>query len=122
MLPVSNHPSIETPPLSVVMPAYNEEKTIIECLTHVLAQPLVHEVIVVDDCSSDRTWEVVQAFQATQPRVRLERHAVNQGKGAALRTGFLLCTGDVIMIQGSFGSQVGNRPCWRGGGLRAEWA
>ena len=78
----------EIPPcLAVVVPVFNEETTIAHVLEQVLAQRPVQEVVVVDDASRDKTWEVLQRF-AGDSRVRLFRHERNQGKGAALRTGF----------------------------------
>ena len=71
--------------LSVMMPAFNEERTIGTILKHVLDRPEVGEVIVVDDGSTDRTWEIVSTFATRDRRVRPFRHHVNQGKGAALR-------------------------------------
>jgi dolichol-phosphate hexosyltransferase len=73
------------PVLSVMMPAYNEERTLQVILTHVLARPEVGEVIAVDDGSTDATWEILQRFSAMDTRVRAFRQSVNQGKGAALR-------------------------------------
>jgi len=81
------------------MPAYNEEKSIARCLNRVLEQPFVKEVVVVDDASIDDTAEVVKALALDDPRVRIELQEVNQGKGAALRRGFAVCTGDVIIVQ-----------------------
>ena len=71
--------------LSVMMPAYNEERTIELILGHVLRRPEVGEVIVVDDGSTDRTWEIVSRVSEGEPRVRAFRQETNQGKGAALR-------------------------------------
>ena len=85
--------------LSVVVPAYNEAKTIASALEKVLAQPCVAEVIVVDDCSSDGTWDLLQSFAATKPKIRTARHSVNQGKGAALRTGISFATAPFVIIQ-----------------------
>lgn len=85
--------------LSVVMPAYNEERTILESARAVLAQSCVHELVIVDDASKDRTWELMQQLAQEDPRVRPERHAVNQGKGAALRTGFKQATKDLVIVQ-----------------------
>ena len=85
--------------LSVVVPAYNEAKTIASVLEKVLAQPSVAEVIVVDDCSSDETWDLLQSFAATKPKIRTARHSVNQGKGAALRTGISFATAPFVIIQ-----------------------
>jgi dolichol-phosphate hexosyltransferase len=71
--------------LSVMMPAYNEERTIELILEHVLARPEVGEVIAVDDGSTDRTWEILSRIAEQDPRLRILRQTVNQGKGAALR-------------------------------------
>jgi glycosyltransferase involved in cell wall biosynthesis len=71
--------------LSVMMPAYNEQRTIETILTHVLERPEVGEVIVVDDGSKDRTWEILQRVAGSDSRVRPFRQEPNQGKGAALR-------------------------------------
>jgi len=72
-------------PLSLVMPAFNEEATIARAIDRVLAQPFVGELIIVDDASTDRTAEIVRTFQ--DPRVTFRQHPENRGKGAALRTG-----------------------------------
>jgi glycosyltransferase involved in cell wall biosynthesis len=71
--------------LSVMMPAYNEARTIESMLSHVLDRPEVGEVIVVDDGSVDGTWDVVQGVARADNRVRPYRLEVNSGKGAALR-------------------------------------
>src|SRR2546427_8314532 len=68
-----------------MMPAFNEERTVEIILAHVLNRPEVGEVIVVDDGSTDRTWEILQDVAAHDSRVRPFRQQVNQGKGAALR-------------------------------------
>ncbi len=68
-----------------MMPAFNEERTLEIILAHVLDRPEVGEVIVVDDGSTDRTWEILQDVAAHDSRVRPFRQQVNQGKGAALR-------------------------------------
>ena len=62
-------------------------------------QPLVREIIVVDDASHDGTWEVLQRVAKERPEVRLFQHAVNQGKGAALRTGFAKVTAPLAIVQ-----------------------
>jgi glycosyltransferase involved in cell wall biosynthesis len=87
------------PCLSVVMPAYNEEDSIDRILPLVLAQRPVSEVIVVDDCSRDGTWARLQAWPARDPRVRIFRHDVNRGKGAALRTGLSRAAAEYVIIQ-----------------------
>jgi glycosyltransferase involved in cell wall biosynthesis len=71
--------------LSVMMPAFNEERTIEIMLSHVLERPEVGEVIVVDDGSTDRTWEILSRVAAGDSRIRPFRQETNQGKGAALR-------------------------------------
>ncbi len=85
--------------LSVVMPAYNEEATIEEIVGRVLSSGVDVELIVVDDASTDRTAELAQRCSARDGRMRLLRHDVNQGKGAAVRTGLASVTGDVVLIQ-----------------------
>ena len=93
-------PQIEVSPcLSVVVPVYNEAATIADVLETVLKQPLVAEVVVVDDCSKDRTWESLQPVAQKHSRVKLFRHDINQGKGAALRTGFSKVTAPLVIVQ-----------------------
>lgn len=83
--------------LSLVMPAFNEGATITACVDRVLAQPFVHELIIVNDASTDNTAEVIEAI--SDPRVKVLHHTVNQGKGAALRTGITAATGKYVGIQ-----------------------
>jgi glycosyltransferase involved in cell wall biosynthesis len=85
--------------LSIVIPVYNERQTIAEVLRRVLAvrTGLKKEVIVVDDFSQDGTREWLSAYR--HPQVKTFFHEVNQGKGAALRTGFQKATGDIILVQ-----------------------
>jgi glycosyltransferase involved in cell wall biosynthesis len=87
------------PCLSVVMPVYNEAATVAEVIKVVLAQRPVQQLIVVDDASTDGTWEKLQSATGGDARVTLVRHGTNQGKGAALRTGFARATAPVVMIQ-----------------------
>jgi glycosyltransferase involved in cell wall biosynthesis len=84
--------------LSVVMPVYNERDTIDEIIERVLAVRLKLELIVVDDRSTDGTWDRLQTLRG-DGRFLLLRHERNQGKGAALRTGFTHVTGDIVVIQ-----------------------
>lgn len=86
-------------PLGVVMPAFNEAATIRETIKKVLDQPRVGELVIVDDASSDNTWEVLQEVGKSDERVRIEKHAVNQGKGAALRTGFAKVESPLVIVQ-----------------------
>src|SRR6476620_8257675 len=84
--------------LSVVMPVYNEEKTIREIVGRVQAVNVEKEIIVVDDFSTDNTWEELKKL-ADEGVIRLFRHKVNKGKGAACRTGLRQVTGDIVLIQ-----------------------
>ena len=88
--------------LSVVIPCYNEEKTLEACVESLLAikdETLELEIIIVDDCSKDKSLEVASNLVARIPGLRLLRHERNMGKGAALRTGFTGATGDFVAIQ-----------------------
>jgi glycosyltransferase involved in cell wall biosynthesis len=87
------------PCLSAVMPVFNEAATVAEVISVVLAQRPVQELVIVDDCSADGTWDQLQALAKDEPRIRLFRHAVNQGKGAALRTGLAQATAPIVIIQ-----------------------
>jgi glycosyltransferase involved in cell wall biosynthesis len=93
------NPSANRPCLSVVMPMYNEAATINKIIGTVLAQPIVAELIAVDDGSSDGTWKMLTDLQAKEPRLVLQRHEINRGKGAAVRTGFDVATSPIVLIQ-----------------------
>ena len=84
--------------LSIVIPVYNEERTIVRVLETVAVQPYDKEIIVIDDCSKDSTREILKQYE-NRPGFRIEFSPTNQGKGAALRKGFQLATGDIIVIQ-----------------------
>ena len=89
-----------TAKLSLVVPAFNEEGTIETVLDRIFEfLPDVHEVLVIDDASVDRTPEVCQDYCSRNERVKLMRHKTNQGKTAALRTGFAACTGSIVIVQ-----------------------
>jgi len=88
-----------TPCLTVVMPVYNEAATITEVISVVLAQRPVRQLVIVDDCSQDGTWDKLQPLAQTEPRIKLIRHEVNQGKGAALRTGIAHADSEIVIIQ-----------------------
>jgi glycosyltransferase involved in cell wall biosynthesis len=87
--------SDERATLTVIVPAYNEEDTILRVIERVREVPFSLQIIVVDDCSSDRTAALVSDL----PDVELLRHTQNQGKGAALRTAFAHATGRVVVVQ-----------------------
>lgn len=84
--------------LSIIIPCYNESNTILSLIQAVKQSPVnEREIIVVDDGSKDETREILANFN--DPEVRIIFHKVNQGKGAALRTGFQEATGDICIVQ-----------------------
>jgi glycosyltransferase involved in cell wall biosynthesis len=84
--------------VSVVIPVYNEERTIREIIAQVQAVPIEKEIIVVDDRSTDGTMDALKEM-ARNGDIRLFRHKVNKGKGAACRSGIKQITGEVVIIQ-----------------------
>jgi glycosyltransferase involved in cell wall biosynthesis len=86
------------PLVSVVMPAYNERDTVEEIVRRVLAVPLRLELIVVDDCSTDGTRELLQTLQG-ELKLTLLLQPRNAGKGAAVRAGFAKVAGEIVVIQ-----------------------
>jgi glycosyltransferase involved in cell wall biosynthesis len=90
---------LREPCLSVVVPAYNEQATLANVVEKLLALEALLEVVIVDDCSRDRTPEICAELAARDPRVRYVRHTTNQGKTEALKTGFALTTGGVVIVQ-----------------------
>ena len=85
--------------VSVVIPCYNEKSTIRKIVDRVKGSDAdLHEIIIVDDCSDDGTREILKEWDE-DPLVRIHYHEVNQGKGAALRTGFKEVSGEVTIIQ-----------------------
>jgi glycosyltransferase involved in cell wall biosynthesis len=85
--------------LGVVIPVYNEGKTIRMIVGRVMSRPEVGEIVIVDDGSEDGTWLTIQELVKEDPRIRIFRHQVNSGKGAALRTGFSQVTSDIVVVQ-----------------------
>ncbi len=90
---------MNTPCLSVIMPVYNEAKTVEEVIRKVLEQPEVAELITVNDASQDGTGKVLKELAQSLPQMRVLEHSVNQGKGAALRTGISHATQPYVLIQ-----------------------
>ncbi|MFC1509334.1 glycosyltransferase family 2 protein [Candidatus Omnitrophota bacterium] len=84
--------------LSVVIPAYNESTTLIEIIKRVRSTPFDKEIIIVDDCSTDGTRELLQEIESDSD-IRVFYHNINKGKGAALRTGFKKAAGDIVIVQ-----------------------
>ena len=91
--------------LSVIIPVYNEARTIHQILdllrTLQLTNGIAKEIILVNDCSTDSSDEVIRQYAAQYPELQLQllQHHVNQGKGAALHTGIRAATGDYVIIQ-----------------------
>lgn len=87
---------------SVVIPCYNEESTLAAVVENVLklaSSQLTLEVIIVDDCSKDKSRAVAEQLAGSHPEVKVVFHEVNRGKGASLQTGFRVATGDFVGVQ-----------------------
>lgn len=89
----------DTPVLSVVMPVYNEEATLSRIVRQVLKTPQILELIIVDDCSTDKTSLLAANLAEQDKRIRYVRHEKNLGKTEALKTGFPLTRGEIVIIQ-----------------------
>jgi glycosyltransferase involved in cell wall biosynthesis len=87
------------PCLTAVMPVYNEAATVSRIVKMVLAQRPVQQLVIVDDGSRDGTFDQLHILAEGEPRIKLIRHEVNQGKGAALRTGIAHATSAIVIIQ-----------------------
>ncbi|HOK48100.1 MAG TPA: glycosyltransferase family 2 protein, partial [Bryobacteraceae bacterium] len=89
--------------LSILMPVYNERTMVERCFAQVLNAPLPEdmerELVVVDDHSTDGTWDILLRLAEKHPEIRLFRHEVNMGKGAAVRTAIKQASGDFCIIQ-----------------------
>ena len=87
------------PCLSVVVPAYNEEKTLATIIEKLLSIPFLKQVVIVDDGSTDRTSEIADNLAMKNPRILTVHHTKNKGKMEALKTGFLHSTGAIVVVQ-----------------------
>ena len=89
--------------LSILMPVYNERTMVERCIDQVLAVPLPEqmerELVIVDDRSTDGTWNILERLAVAHPEIRLFRHDMNQGKGAAVRTAIQKAAGDFSIVQ-----------------------
>lgn len=85
--------------LSVVIPAYNESRTLAHVVQRVLALPELLEIVIVDDCSTDGTGAIADNLAETYKTVKVSHHRVNRGKTEALKTGFALTTGSIVIVQ-----------------------
>lgn len=99
---MTNDETIEFTKFSIVVPCFNEEKTLRKCIEKVLEiedETLSLELIIVDDCSKDRSLIIARELEDEYPQIIVLNHKKNQGKGAALRTGFQKATGDFVAVQ-----------------------
>jgi glycosyltransferase involved in cell wall biosynthesis len=87
------------PLLSVVIPAFNEEDTLALIVGKVLEVPHLLEIVIVDDCSTDHTPDIARNLEAAHPKVRYVRLPKNSGKTAALKEGFRLTRGEIVIVQ-----------------------
>src|SRR5581483_252936 len=89
--------------LTILMPVYNERTVVERCISQVLSAPvpenMERELVIVDDCSTDGTWEILERLAAGCAAIRLYRHEKNSGKGAAVRTAIGYASGDFALIQ-----------------------
>ena len=87
--------------ISVIIPCYNEEHTILKVirLVHESLDRYEYEIILVDDTSKDNTKMLLEEYSRSDEKIEVIYHDINSGKGAALRTGFNAAIGDVVIIQ-----------------------
>ena len=94
-----NSPADSQPLLSIVVPAYNEEATLSEIIARLLAVSEAGEIVIIDDCSTDGTPAIADRLAAEHSKIKVAHHKVNAGKTEALKTGFALTTGRIVMVQ-----------------------
>jgi glycosyltransferase involved in cell wall biosynthesis len=85
--------------LSIVVPAFNEEATLARVVEKLIDVPYLREIVIVDDCSSDRTLAIARGLERRYPQVRALTHERNRGKTDALRTGFAETKGNIVIVQ-----------------------
>jgi glycosyltransferase involved in cell wall biosynthesis len=87
--------------LSIIVPIYNEKNTVGQVLDRIMAVkiPLIKQIILVDDCSTDDTAAILTSLQNSNPLITIVTHDVNRGKGAAIRSGLKHANGDIVLIQ-----------------------
>ncbi len=85
--------------LSVVVPVYNEQDTLAAIVNKLLVLPQLLEIVIVDDCSTDQTAEILQALSAKHTEIQTLRHERNRGKTEALKSGFRLTRGEIVIVQ-----------------------
>jgi glycosyltransferase involved in cell wall biosynthesis len=86
-------------PLSIVVPVFDEERTLAAIVEKLLAVPHLHEIVIVDDCSTDATPEIIERLAAEYGVIKSVRLPQNQGKTAAVKAGFAHTTGSIVIIQ-----------------------
>lgn len=97
---MSNFESEKIPAcLSVVIPVYNEERTLAKVIEKLLKVPYLLEIIIIDDCSTDRTAIIANNFTAANENIKYVKQPSNLGKTAALKAGFALTKGEVVIVQ-----------------------
>jgi len=92
-------PTDSEPLLSVVVPAFNEKATLTAIVARLLAVAEAGEIVLVDDCSTDGTGAIADQLAADHARVKVAHHSVNKGKTEALKTGFAMTTGQIVIVQ-----------------------
>ncbi len=85
--------------LSVVVPVYNEEQTLAAIVEKLLLVPRLLEIVIVDDCSTDSTPMILDALRVEHPEIVTTSHERNKGKTEALKTGFSLTRGEIVIVQ-----------------------
>lgn len=85
--------------LSVVVPVFNEEKTLATIVQKLIALPRLREIVLVDDCSTDKTPQILENLRLEHPELVITRHEKNKGKTEALKTAFRLTRGEIVIVQ-----------------------